>query len=208
MATAAPAWAASAVRSTAAPVVQEALGPQASAPAQGEGQGEAVLQKEAAVDTGSWLTTFWKVANFVLLIGALVYFLKSPVGTYFRGRHTQIRQGLADAASLRTEAESRLAEVRARLAELPGELDALTRRGREELALEERRLAEATAGARQRLLERTHRDIDARSQLARRELMQHTATLAVQLARRRIERDITADDQVRLIDRYATEVRP
>ena len=69
------------------------------------------------------------------------------------------------------------------------------------------RLTDATARERQNVLDRTRREIDLQFRVAHRALVEHTADLSMRLARTRIERDITPDDQRRLIDRYATEVR-
>ncbi len=67
-------------------------------------------------------------------------------------------------------------------------------------------MKEVTARERDRLLERTRRDIDLQFRLARRALLEHTAELSISLARRRVERRITSDDHRRLIDQYAAEV--
>lgn len=188
----------------AAPAAALAAGPRATqesaaAPEHGSGEGEA---------SSGWASTIAKAFNFAALAALLAYFLKSPFVGYLRGRGDTIRKDLVAAADLRTASERQLAEVQERLARLPAELDALERRGREELGQEKTRLAEATVRERDRVLERTRREIDLRFRVARRELLEHAAELSMRLARARIEREITPDDQVRLIERYATEVRP
>ena len=65
----------------------------------------------------------------------------------------------------------------------------------------------ATAAEREKLLDRTRREIDLQFRVARRELVEHTADLAMALARTRITETSTPDDQARLIERYAAEVR-
>ena len=153
-----------------------------------------------------WAGTIAKAVNFALLVGALVYFLRSPIATHLRTRSETIRKDLVDAANLRTEAERQLSDVRSQLAALPAELSLLRQRGEEELAGERARMQAATARVREQLLERTRRDIDFQFRQARRALVEHTADLAVGLARKRIERDITPEDQARLVDRYAAGV--
>jgi F0F1-type ATP synthase membrane subunit b/b' len=46
-----------------------------------------------------------------------------------------------------------------------------------------------------------------RLRIARRELTEHAAQLAVQVAHDRIQRTITPEDQLRLVDRYTTQLR-
>lgn len=162
--------------------------------------------EEAAADPG-WGPAIAKFINFAILAVAVGYFARGPVGDYLRTRSTTIRKDLVDAKSLRGTAEQQLVAVKQRLATLPGELAEMKRRGEEELAAEKVRLAEATAHERQRLLEQTRREIELQSRMARRDLVQHSVELSMQLARTRIERDITPDDQARLIDRYAAGVR-
>ncbi|HEY7475223.1 MAG TPA: hypothetical protein VH679_09455 [Vicinamibacterales bacterium] len=156
----------------------------------------------------SWMPTIAKIVNFAALAGILVYFLRSPIAGYLRTRGETIRKDLVEAASLRSSAEQQLTGMRTKLAQLPAELDELKRRGQEELAAERVRMKDATAREREKLLQRTRRDIDLQFRLARRALLEHTAELAMSLARERVERNITSDDHRRLIERYAAEVRP
>jgi F-type H+-transporting ATPase subunit b len=110
------------------------------------------------------------------------------------------------AAETREAATRQLSEIQARLAALPGELEALKTRGAEEIAAERVRIQQAAEAERQRLLEHTRREIDMRLRVARRELVEHAAELAVAIASERIKRSITPDDQTRLIDRYTSQL--
>ena len=156
---------------------------------------------------GGWGKTVAKTLNFAALAGLLAYFLKTPIVDYLRTRGETIRRGLTDAAALKASAEAQLAKVRVRLSALPAELEALRRRGQDELADERVRLADVTAREKQRVIDRTHREIDLQVRVARRLLLEHSAEAAMRLARARIEHDITPEDQTRLIDTYASEVR-
>jgi F-type H+-transporting ATPase subunit b len=162
---------------------------------------------EGAEHADSWMPVIAKTFNLAILIGVLTYFLRSPLVTYLRTRSEAIRKGLVDAAALRVEADARLAEVRARLTTLPGELATLRQQGTDELAAERVRLAEATTVARERVVARTRREIEMQARVAHRNLLEYTAELSVVIAKARIEREMTAADQVRLLDRYATEVQ-
>jgi F-type H+-transporting ATPase subunit b len=162
---------------------------------------------EEAGASDSWAPTIARIFNFAVLAGGVYYFLGGAVREYFATRSANIRKDLTDAKALRSTAEEQLAAVRARLAKLPGELAELKARGEAELADEKVRLASATAAERERVQEQARREIDLSSRLARRDLMAHSIDLSMKLARQRIERDITADDQARLIDTYKPEVR-
>lgn len=143
-----------------------------------------------------------KLFNFAILAGTLIYFLRSPIATYLRDRGTQIRGDLVKAADMRTSATAQLAAIDTKMAALPAELDALRKAGAEELAAEESRMRQAAESERTRLLDQARREIDAQLKVAQRELLGHTADLAVAIASKRVKATITAADQARLVDRY------
>jgi F-type H+-transporting ATPase subunit b len=148
-----------------------------------------------------------KLLNFGILIGALVYFLKGPIAGYLSGRSAQIRQDLVTAAETRQAATAQLEQIHQKLAALPAELASLKTRGEEDVRAEKARISEAAAAERNRLIEQTRREIDMRLRMARRELTEHAAQLAVSVAQDRIARTITPEDQLRLVDRYSTQLQ-
>lgn len=156
---------------------------------------------------GGLLSMFARFLNFAVLVGLLAYFLKSPLMAYLASRATQIRQDLVTAADMRRTATAQLADIERKMHALPGELEALRRRGAEDVQAEKARIAQAAAAERDRLIEHTRREIESRLRIAKRELTAHAADLAVAVARRRIEQTITADDQLRLVDRYAAQLQ-
>jgi F-type H+-transporting ATPase subunit b len=148
-----------------------------------------------------------RLLNFGILAGVLVYFLKAPIAAYLASRATQIRQDLVTAADMRAAATAQLGEIDRKLKTLPAELEALTAQGVEDVRAERERIAQAAAAERERLLDQTRREIDMRLRVAKRQLVEHAAGLAVRVARARIEGTITPDDQLRLVDRYASQLR-
>ena len=156
---------------------------------------------------GGILPIVARLFNFAILAGTLVYFLRSPIAAYLRSRSGEIRQDLVTAAEMRTAASAQLADIERKLQSLPAELEALKKRGAEDVQSEKGRIAQAAAAERERLLEQTRREIDMRLRIARRELVEHAATLAVGIARERIARTITPEDQIRMLDRYTSQLK-
>lgn len=152
------------------------------------------------------LQTVAKLANFAILAGVLVYFLKTPATAYLAARATTIRSDLVAASELRATATAQLADIERKLQSLPAELEALKRQGAEDVLAEQARIAQAAAVERERLIQQTRREIDTRLRGARRELTEHAAQLAVQVAEARIRRTITPEDQLRLVERYTTQL--
>jgi F-type H+-transporting ATPase subunit b len=154
-----------------------------------------------------WAGLLWPTVNFAILFGGLWYFLAAPISSYLKDRHTSIRKELVEAASVNATAQSQLAEIDRKLKALPGEIDALRQRGAEEIAAEESRIAALAVSERERLLEQTRREIDLQVRLAKRELTEHTANLAVQLAGDRIQQQMTPADHERIVERYLDTVK-
>lgn len=153
------------------------------------------------------LQTVAKLTNFALLAGVLVYFLRGPISIHLASRASHIRQDLVTAAEMRAAATARMAEIDRKLESLPAELDALRAQGAEDVAAEQARIAAAAEAERVRLLEQTRREIATRLRVARRELTAHAAQLAVNIAEARIRQTMTADDQLRLVDRFTSQLK-
>jgi F-type H+-transporting ATPase subunit b len=148
-----------------------------------------------------------KLINFGLLVGVLVYYLRTPIAAYLASRSTQIRADLVAAAETRKAATEQLEAIRRKLASLPGELDALKAQGAEDVKAEKVRIAHAAAAERERLLEQTRREIGMRLRIARRQLVELAADLTVKVARDRVVRSMTPEDHLRLVDRYTNQLQ-
>lgn len=169
------------------------------APAEGEHHDESI--------GGMILGMGWQVANFIIFVGVLYYFLNKPIRDYLSSRHSAIRKDLVEAAELRAAANDQLAKIDAKLQALPGELTALRARGAEEIKAEDQRIAQQATADRERLLDQTRKEIELQVRLAKKEILEHAANLSVQLATERIKKDVTPADQDRLVDRYISQVK-
>jgi F-type H+-transporting ATPase subunit b len=196
-----------AVAAIAAPPLRaQAHQPEAAAAAQGAPAAAHEGGGEAAHESAGWLPVIAKLVNFAILVGVLVYFLRAPLAGYLNGRIGKVREDLVTAAQTRETAARQLADIDARLAALPAEIAALKQRGAEDLEAERVRIEQDALTERQRVLEHTRREIEMRLRVAKRELLELAANLAVNVASERIRTSITADDQARLVDRYASQL--
>ena len=176
-------------------------------PAAGDHQASAEGEHAQAGEHGGLSGLLWPTANFVVLLVVLNRFLRAPFTEYLSGRSSQIRKDLVEAAELNRTATAQLADVDRKMQALPAELDALKVRGAQEIAAEEERIASAAAADRARLLTQTRREIDVRLQTAQRELSDHAAQLALDLAAKRLSNEMTPADHIRLVDRYVDQVK-
>jgi len=148
-----------------------------------------------------------RLVNFGILAGSLWYLLRSPLRQYLDDRGKQIRADLVNAAETKRTAAAQIEEIDRKMKALPGELDALRAQGAQEIAAEEERIRAASAAERERLLEQARREIETQAKVAERELVAHAADLAVGVASERIKKNITDEDQKRLVERYVQQLR-
>ncbi len=181
--------------------------PAAAAHAGNPAGAEHAAGAEASASHDGWSAVIAKAVNFTILVGVLVYFLRAPSRDYLTGRIGKVREDLVTAAETRETAARQLAEIAAKLAALPAEIEALKKRGAEDLAAERARIEQEAQTERQRVIEHTRREIEMRLRVAKRELLELAADLAVTVAAERIRTSMTPDDQARLVDRYASQLQ-
>lgn len=182
-----------------------------AAPAGAQGATERPAEQGAHSETteaaaGGIVELAARLVNFAILVGVLVYLFRSPLLRHLAERREAIRSELREARALQQEAVRQIEEVEARLRALPQHLEALRARGLEEIAGEERRIAELAEAERRRVLEQARREVDLMLRVARRELLQVTADLAVAAATTRIRSHLTPADHERLAERYLDQL--
>ncbi len=181
--------------------------PAAGAPPPTGAHGAGAAQPGGEAHPESIWPTIARLFNFAVLVGGLVYLLRSPLAQHLASRSQQIRGGLETARATTATATAQLAELDRRLQALPVELESLRVKGVEEIAAEERRIQAHAEAERTRLIDDMQRDVAVRIRVARKALTEHAADLAIGLAADRVRQSITDADQARLIDRYTTQVK-
>lgn len=173
-----------------------------------------LLSFEAAMaasgdDSGSkgWVMTDWfRVMNFVVLAAALVFVLRKPISQALSSRIKGIKEQLESLETQRAEAEKQLAQYNEKLSQLESEaakiVDAYIKQGNEAKAkiLKE---AEQTA---EKLQAQARRNIEHEFDKAKQKLQQEVVESSLQKAEERLKKEITAQDQDKLIDEYIDKV--
>lgn len=154
-----------------------------------------------------WLATdTYRVLNFAVLAGGLVFLLRKPLAQALGSRIKGIQAQLEDLEAKKAEAEKILSEYNAKIARLSQESEGIVaeyiRQGNEAKA---RILKEAEASA-YKLEEQARRNIEAEFEMAKQRLQQDVIEKAMIKAEEIIKKNITADDQNRLVDEYLDKV--
>ena len=148
-----------------------------------------------------------KAVNLAIFLAFLYYLLRKPTREFFRQRFQDIRAALENAAKEKAAAETKLAEINARLNRLDAELGEIRAQTEREAAAERERI-EATAredAEKLRLL--AQHEIEAAKKTALVELRQFAAEKSVELAEQIIRRELTPADDARLFQRLGEEIQ-
>jgi F-type H+-transporting ATPase subunit b len=160
-------------------------------------------------DSGAkrWVNTDWfRVMNFVVLAGALVFVLRKPVSKALSSRIKDIKEQLESLEAQRAEAEKQLAQYNEKLSQIESEaakiVDAYIKQGNEAKAkiLKE---AEQTA---EKLRIQARRNIEHEFDKAKQKLQQEVVESSLQMAEESLKKEITNQDQDKLIDEYINKV--
>ncbi|MDO9110263.1 MAG: ATP synthase F0 subunit B [Desulfatirhabdiaceae bacterium] len=159
------------------------------------------------VKAKGWLATdTYRVLNFAVLAGGLVFLLRKPVAQALGSRIKGIQAQLEDLEAKKAEAEKVLSEYNAKISRLSQESEGIVaeyiRQGNEAKV---RILKEAEASA-YKLEEQARRNIENEFEVAKLRLQQDIFEKAMIKAEEIIKKNITADDQNRLVDEYLDKV--
>lgn len=130
-----------------------------------------------------WLSV---LINFGIVVLAIGYAAKSAFPGLFRDRTSSIQKGMEEARRASADSSARLADIESRLGKLDGEIAAMRSVAEQEAKAEEERLRASAEDEKKKILQAAEQEIAAASNLARRELKQFAAELAVSLAEKRI----------------------
>ena len=150
----------------------------------------------------------WRAINFLVFVLILVYIFRNKVriGEVFDNRAASIVRELEQAKRDKEEAQSRLAEVEARLSRLDQEVAEIRAEAEREAERESLRVSEAAAADAEKIRQSAEREIEGAMKAARTELRAFVAEQSVQLAENMIRREIRPEDNARMLNNYIDEL--
>src|SRR5215207_5656293 len=143
--------------------------------------------------------SFWTLLIFVVVLVVLGKFAWGPILSTLQARESFIHEALATAKRDRDEAEARLREYEARLAQARAEATAIVEEGRRDAVVVKQRIEEDAQREADKRLERAKREIQIATETATKELYLLSARLATDMAGKMIGRELTPQDHERLI---------
>lgn len=131
--------------------------------------------------------------NFGLLAAFFYVLLRSKVPAMFRDRTALIQKGIKDAQAASAEAAARLSSIEARLSKLDTEIASLRSEAEKQAIAEEQRIKAAAEEDKRKVVDSAAAEIDSIARNARRELKSYAASLAIDIAAKRIHVDDRVD---------------
>ncbi|HEY2747630.1 MAG TPA: F0F1 ATP synthase subunit B [Polyangia bacterium] len=144
--------------------------------------------------------------NFVIFLGIMSRLAWKPLKQYMADRHDSIAKNLDEAAKLRAEAEKTLARYQEKIGGIDREIDTLLAQIKKEAEAEKARIIATAEADAKRLKEDAERQIAAEIDRARRELRQGVIEAAVAAAEDSLKKNIGADDQRKMAEKYVHDV--
>jgi F-type H+-transporting ATPase subunit b len=144
--------------------------------------------------------------NFAIFLGIMSKLLWKPLQKMAAERSHSIARSLDSATELHKKAEAQLKTFEAKVAGINGEVDALLASIRKEAELEKARIIATAEADAKRLKEDAERQIATEIESARRELRRGVIEAAVAAADAAVKKNIAADDQRKMAERYVADV--
>jgi F-type H+-transporting ATPase subunit b len=147
-----------------------------------------------------------RVVNTIALIALLVYFLKTPLVSFFKDRTSQIEKDLQEAKEGRERAEASLKEYESRIAGMEKELETLRGELRKSAELESQKVAANAERMAKSMVDAARLAAEQEVRKARAELQNEAVSLAIQAAETLIRESIGHEDQQRIVADYLARV--
>jgi len=148
----------------------------------------------------------YRCFNFALMVGVLVYFVNKPIRKGLKERSAGIEKTLAEAEAAKQAAEAKHREYTEKLAKATEEIASITASIRHEGELERDKIVAAAKEMAAKIEREAENKAAGVVAKARTELRQEASRLAVELAEDMLKKQVSADDQKRLVDEYMQKV--
>jgi ATP synthase F0 subunit b len=168
-----------------------------------------VLMAAGSEDKGwLWNPLLWQGINLAIFLVFLVYVLRKKlnIGKVFDDRAATIVKELDRARREKEEAEERLKEVEARLSLLDQEVAEMKAEAEAEAQREAERIKQSGQADAEKIRQFAQREIDGSMKAALNELRAFVADKSVELAEGIIRREISPQDNSRLLSKYVDEL--
>jgi len=148
----------------------------------------------------------WRVVNFIALMIILVKFAAKPIGSGLASRQKKIKDEIETLQQKRGEAEKSYNDFQQKLASVESEIDKIVERAIAQAEIEKVKIIEKAEQAAADIKRSAEMAIQNEITEARRTLKNDAVDQAAAMAEELIVKNLTADDQVKIIENYLAKV--
>lgn len=141
-----------------------------------------------------------KLANMLLFIGVLGYFLGKPVKAAFAARGEQIRKEAEEARARRAKSDQLAGDIQNRLAQIEQEIKAMRERAAVDGERQRKELIAAAEAEAAKILASARNEVENRVKHARNELTEYAGQLAAERAEALLREKMTDADRSKLFN--------
>lgn len=147
-----------------------------------------------------------RVLNFAVLLYLLVKFAAKPIGSGLSGRRQAIKDEIEELEAKKAAAEKSYREFEAKLSTVEKEIDTVVERAIAQAQVEKAKIIEKAEQAAADIKRQAEMAIQKEIMEARRTLKHEVADQAAVLAEELIKKNLTVDDQVKIVEDYLDKV--
>jgi len=156
---------------------------------------------------GGWAATdTYRVLNFLVLAGGLFFLLRKPVAQFLGDRIKGIQDQLNELEEKKADAERKIAECNQRLATLVAESEKIIAQYRKQGEDSRQKILKEAEATALKMEEQARRNIEQEFQKAKFALEAEIFEKAIAKAEDKLKRNITAQDQDKLVGEYLDKV--
>ncbi|MFT5697249.1 MAG: F-type H+-transporting ATPase subunit b [Desulforhopalus sp.] len=148
----------------------------------------------------------WRIVNFIALMIILVKFGAKPIGSGLSARRTKIKDEIETLERKKVEAEQSYNDFQAKLSGVESEIDKVVDRAIAQAEVEKTKIIEKAEQAASEIMRSAEMTVQNEVTQARRILKNDAAEQAAVIAEQLIVKNLTVDDQVKIIENYLDKV--
>jgi F-type H+-transporting ATPase subunit b len=164
----------------------------------------AALAAEGALPWGDFVA---RCINFGILLAAIIFILRKPLGKALGDRTEGIQNELAELEAKKAEAEKAYKEMERRLADAQSEREEILADFRAQGEREYEKIVDNAKSLAERIKSQAQFTIEQETSQAKAELRREVAELSAQVAEDLLKQNIKPEDQARLVSDYLAKVQ-
>ena len=148
----------------------------------------------------------YKIINFVLIFGIIIYFARKPIKNMLKQRAEMIEKTLKEAQEAKEVAQKALQEAQTRLQTKDKEIQEIISVSKQAGEQERQRLIEDSERLKERIFEQAKVNIEYELKGAKDAIKAEAVEIAMELAEKKIKEKLTKEEQEKLLQEALTKI--